>query len=336
MMTSRTTSEPTTTPITTTTTTTTTIAPTDAMTLSPTVSPTTISPTSTPTNTPTPKEPTPIITLPPTLKPNPFPIPSPTSELESSEDSTMFPPQDEESSDDNNEDDNEEDDENDEDDDDELFVCHICGDDELMISNPNAIVFVPVLGQKTCAELETAAIEGRIDEGGECESIQITVPSVCDCIPTILRPIPIITEVVVPTLKPTTLPNPAPPPTIPTCDAIKQKDDLNNIDITIDFYFDNSSAQYVGWYITDPNEECFRIGTPSGNYYGRTKVESLSLIENVEYKFVLEVNEDGTDDDEVISGSYNITADDYILASSSGNNGIFNDGDTTIFTTPQL
>ena len=54
--------------------------------------------------------------------------------------------------------------EKDDNDDDVLFVCPICGNDELMISNDDAIVFVPVVGQKTCLELETRALQGKIDE----------------------------------------------------------------------------------------------------------------------------------------------------------------------------
>ena len=224
-----------------------------------------------------------------------------------------------------------------------------------MISNDDAIVFVPVVGQKTCLELETRALQGKIDKGGECESIQIMVPFVCDCIS--LKkdkpiPVPIQPIIPVPTLKPTGNP---PAPTIPTCDALAKYNndddddyDINMIDnVIIDFYFNNSSAQYIGWYITDsPKEECFRIGTPSGNYYGRTKQVSLpsTLIENVDYKFVLQVAavnvNNNNDDDEnenqqppiIVSGSYNISVGDSLLVSSG--NVIFNDGDTTIFTTP--
>mmetsp|Transcript_22874 Transcript_22874/g.26467 ORF Transcript_22874/g.26467 Transcript_22874/m.26467 type:complete len:254 (-) Transcript_22874:176-937(-) len=252
-----------------------------------------------------------------------------------------------------------------------------------MISNFDAIVYIPVLGQKTCQELETAAQQGKLEKGSECASIQLVVPSVCECISSqeliiINMPPPQPTiDGMPPSLKPSKSPNktstptvPAMPswkptvspqnrpPKVPACDPGTKKyytsDNKGDeeVDVTINFYFDDSSAQTIGWYVADPNEECFRIGTPFGNYYGRTKEETLSLKKNVEYKFVLQVksttnaNNDSKDDDDdnvkrapisvqfpetKPSGSYNITSDGYLLVSEEG---IFNDGEMVTFITP--
>jgi len=142
----------------------------------------TVAPTSEPTPAPTP--------FPTTEKPNPFPIPNPTNaEL-------PVPPLVETF--------------DDEDDDkyNYVYVCPICDKNEV-VTNPDSIVFVPVLGQKTCHELVTAASQGKIEEGGECDSVLLVATAVCSC----------AERTNVPTGSPTARPSVAPtgsPSAIPT------------------------------------------------------------------------------------------------------------------------
>ena len=104
----------------------------------------------------------------------------------------------------------------------------------------------------------------------------------------------------------------------------------------IDFRFDDSSAENVGWFVSDPDYKCFRTGSPPGNYYGQTKEKSLRLVGGAEYIFVLQVMEPSNNNNATPpSGSYNITTGgDILLASSNGEDGVFYNEETTAFTTP--
>ena len=107
--------------------------------------------------------------------------------------------------------------------------------------------------------------------------------------------------------------------------------------MSINFRFEDSSAQSIGWFIADPDYECFRVGGPPGNYYGRTKEESLRLVGGAEYIFVLQVvettnNNNNNNNGKPPSGSYNVTTGGDILLESSS--GVFYNEETTLFTAP--
>ncbi|VEU40891.1 unnamed protein product [Pseudo-nitzschia multistriata] len=164
------------------------------MTELPTSSPPSPYPTTAPTSFPSPR-PTP---MPTTEKPNPFPIPYPT--YYEREPDTNVPVASYWG--------------DDEDDDDDYykFVCPICDNKYLVPSNPGAVVVVPVVGQRTCQELFDASLEGKIDKGGECDSVLLVASLVCSCGPP-PTPSPTPSPTIAtpsPTAEPTTNPTPSP------------------------------------------------------------------------------------------------------------------------------
>jgi hypothetical protein len=81
------------------------------------------------------------------------------------------------------------------------------------------------------------------------------------------------------------------------------------VNVTIDFTFeDTTSAETVGWFLSDPHYECFRIGSRPGAYSSLAVTEHLSLVGGIEYLFVVEV------DSGIAHGSYNMTSKNVTLA----------------------
>lgn len=326
-------------------------APSVSPTGSPTASPTTAEPSSSPTTSPPTPVPTP---MPSTEKPIPFLAPI----LLTPTEPTIAPKDDEK--------DKEQDKDKDKDDDEE-FVCPICRFEDQFISNPEAAVSVPVLGRMTCQEIFDDAAKGKIPEGSICNSVLLLATSVCHCSyptdspsvspsasPTVSpsaspsTPFPSASPTDVPSTSPSASPtmNPSASPTdLPsvtptlsptdspgTCDLIRMasetKDPALLVDVNITFAFDSlDDANSVGWVLSDPEYQCFRVGVAPGRYSNLSIVEELKLVAGAEYLFTLNV------DGKYASGSYSVTANDEML----GHNlisGIFYDDEGTFFMTP--
>ena len=322
---------------------------TTAPTGSPTASPTTAAPSSSPTTSPPTPVPTP---MPSTEKPIPFLAPI----LLTPTEPTIAPKE--------NEKDKDKDKDKD---DDEEFVCPICRFEDQFISNPEAAVSVPVLGRMTCQEIFDDAAKGKIPEGSICNSVLLLATSVCRCSyptdspsvspsasPTISpsaspsTPFPSASPTDVPSTSPSASPtmNPSASPTdLPsasptlsptdspgTCDLIRiaseTKDPALLVDVNITFAFDDlDDANSVGWVLSDPEYQCFRVGVAPGRYSNLNIVEEFKLVAGAEYLFTLNV------DGKYASGSYSVTAKGETL----GHNligGIFYDDEGTFFVTP--
>merc|ERR1712032_1784532 len=99
------------------------------------------------------------------------------------------------------------------------------------------------------------------------------------------------------------------------------------VDVTINFFFEDTiSARSVRWAVTDPGYECFRIGVPAGTYTEERAVETVKLVEGVNYKFALDI-----DSFDFPSGLYNITSNDRTLAH---NRGLLRDEEGIVFKAP--
>ena len=326
-------------------------------TVSPTVSPTAATPTLVPTPVPTTEPTTSKPTVPPTTasptlvptpvptteKPNPFFVPILDPSATSTRKPTRYPTRSEDSSDDK-----------------EVgYVCPICKYKEHVITNPKAVVFVPVLGQKTCQELFEDASEGEISEGSICQSVLLMASSVCNCAYATTSPTsspskspttspttspsshpsvtptnsPTLQPSVSPTVLPSVSPTHSPTKTQDTCDAIdianQERDPAMMVNVKITFAFEDlNAANSVGWYISDPHYKCFRVGVANGRYSNREVIEELSLVGGVEYLFVLDV------DGKRASGSYSLTSKNVTL----GQNlipGVIYDDEGTFFKTPR-
>lgn len=227
------------------------------------------------------------------------------------------------------------------------FVCPICQDKDKIVTNPDAVVFIPVQGQKTCQKLFEDAAKGKIGEGSECNSVMLMASAVCKC--GVATPSPTVTASespsttptnnptmkpsVGPTEKPTASPTISPTETPGTCEAIKianeARDPAMMVNVTINFAFDDTeSANSVGWYISDPDYKCFRVGVAQGTYSSLDVTEPLRLVEGVEYLFVLEV-EGGQ-----VHASYNVTSGSDTLAHNLLD-GVFYNEEGTFFMTPK-
>jgi secreted trypsin-like serine protease len=235
------------------------------------------------------------------------------------------------------------------DDDDDVveFVCPICQDEDEIVTNPEAVVFVPVLGQKTCQELFEDAAEGQIGEGSECNSVMLMASAVCSCAAATSSPTvtpsqspsmlptnnPTMTPSVAPSDSPTASPTISPTKTPDTCQAIKianeARDPTMMVNVTINFAFEDAeSANSVGWFLSDPGYECFRVGVAPGTYTSLDVTEPLRLVGGVEYLFVLEV------DGGQAHGSYNVTSNNATLARNLID-GVFYNEEGTFFMTPR-
>ncbi len=309
-------------------------------TATPSVPPTTASPTETPTTASPTIAPTPIPT---TEKPNPFvaPILDPSASR-----ATSYPTRSLKK---------EKEDEEDE----EVYVCPICEDEDMVVTNPDETVFVPIMGQVSCQELFDDATEGRIGKGSTCESVLLMARAVCTC--AVATPSPSDSPSDSPSVSPTNIPSTAPsvapslsptrsPSDLPslspslapslgptktpdTCEAIRianeARDPAMMVNVAINFFFeDKAAAKSVGWYLSDPDYECFRIGIPSGRYSKLEVTETLSLVEGVEYIFVLDV------DGKYVSGSYELTSNNSTLAHNLLP-GLVYDDEGTLFKTPR-
>eukprot|EP00531_Pseudo-nitzschia_arenysensis_P009443 CAMPEP_0116136536 /NCGR_PEP_ID=MMETSP0329-20121206/11774_1 /TAXON_ID=697910 /ORGANISM="Pseudo-nitzschia arenysensis, Strain B593" /LENGTH=761 /DNA_ID=CAMNT_0003631405 /DNA_START=173 /DNA_END=2458 /DNA_ORIENTATION=+ len=309
-------------------------------TATPSIPPTTASPSATPTTATPTIAPTPVPT---TEKPNPFvaPILDPSASRE-----TSYPTRNRKK---------EKEDEEEED----VFVCPICEDEDMVVTNPDATVFVPIMGQVSCQELFDDATEGRIGKGSTCESVLLMARAVCTCAFATPSPSdspsdspsaspsdsPSVSPSVSPSLSPTTSPSESPsfsPSSTPsfgptktpdTCEAIRianeARDPAMMVDVDVNFVFeDRAAAKSVGWYLSDPDYECFRIGIPSGRYSKLEVTESLRLVEGVEYLFVLDV------EGKKVSGSYTLTSNNSTLAHNLLP-GLVYDDEGTLFKTPR-
>jgi len=102
------------------------------------------------------------------------------------------------------------------------------------------------------------------------------------------------------------------------------------VGVNITFAFSNlDAASSVGWYLSDPDYECFRYGMSAGRYSNLHIIEELTLVAGAQYLFVLDV------DGKYASGSYSITSGEETL----GHNliaGIFYDKEGTFFMTPKI
>ena len=215
------------------------------------------------------------------------------------------------------------------------FVCPICQDKDEVVTNPDAVVFIPVVGQKTCQEIFEDAAKGKIGEGSECRSVMLMASAVCKC--AVATPSPTVTATESPSTKPTDKPTASPtisPTERPgTCEAIKianeARDPAMMVNVTINFAFeDTESANSVGWFLSDPDYVCFRVGVAPGTYSSLDVTEPLRLVKGVEYLFVLEV-EGGQ-----VHASYNVTSGNATLAHNLLD-GVFYNEEGTFFITPE-
>jgi len=278
----------------------------------PTGYPTTLSPTPAPTQRPT------------TERPNPFPNPI----LDGTGEPTDYESESKSKSES-------------EDDEEVGFVCPICGDEDEIITNPDTAVILPILGIKTCQELFEDAAEGKIGEGSECNAILLLTSTVCSCAIETESPSatpsaspsatpsssPSTVPSVAPTDSPSSSPSASPTQTPETCEAIRianeAADPTMMVNVTIDFTFkDTESAETVGWFLSDPHYECFRVGSRPGAYSSLDVTEHLSLVGGIEYLFIVEV------DAGIAHGSYNMTSKNVTLAHNLIEGNLYNEEGT--------
>ena len=101
------------------------------------------------------------------------------------------------------------------------------------------------------------------------------------------------------------------------------------VNVTLSFAFaDTDAANSVGWFLSDPDYECFRVGSSAGRYSRLEVTEDLRLVAGVEYLFVVEV------DGKKIAGSYNMVSNNSMLAHNLIP-GIVYDDEGTLFKTPR-
>ena len=101
------------------------------------------------------------------------------------------------------------------------------------------------------------------------------------------------------------------------------------VNVTISFAFENTeAASTVGWFLSDPDYECFRVGSTAGRYSSLKVTEDLRLVAGVDYLFVLEVEGRQT------SGSYNVASGNTTLAHNLIP-GVVYDDEGTFFKTPR-
>lgn len=102
------------------------------------------------------------------------------------------------------------------------------------------------------------------------------------------------------------------------------------VNVTINFVFEDIiSAESVGWYLSDPDYKCFRVGVAPGNYKSENVIVPLSLVGGVEYKFVVDVNAF-----DFPKGTYNVTSNNSTLAHNLID-GEFHNEEGTFFMTPK-
>ena len=220
------------------------------------------------------------------------------------------------------------------------FKCNICGENQT-ITAPNATVAVPLMGSMTCDELQADVDVPGAYDNLQCLMFQIvSLPCGCE---------PISPDAIVPTPSPlSTLPpdNLANPPAQLVGDAGEDSMDEDAVDetdlprecrymltdkkvpVTITIQFDQS-PQDIGWYITDAEELCYRLGVRPGAYQAGmvTMTDTVPLIEGIDYVFVIESEAGdglggGGDSNNSAPGSYNVTAfDDIVLATGGGDFG---------------
>mmetsp|Transcript_15635 Transcript_15635/g.39333 ORF Transcript_15635/g.39333 Transcript_15635/m.39333 type:complete len:746 (+) Transcript_15635:256-2493(+) len=327
-----------------------TAAPTDSPSVSPTGTTPTVEPTSPPTIPPTTGLPS---ASPTTASPTAVPTPVPTTEKPNPFVNPILNPEPADKEKDRKEKEEEEEEEED------VYVCPICEDEDEVIVNADAVVFVPIMGQMTCQSLFDDAAEGKIGKGSTCESVLLMARSVCTCAfatdsPTempsdspSLSPSdspssspsdtpsysPTTSPSDSPSMSPSSSPSLGPTKTPDTCEAIRianeSKDPAMKVNVDISFLFDNSAAaESVGWYLSDPDYECFRVGMPAGRYSKMETTETISLVEGVEYLFVLEV------DGKQAAGTYEISSGNATLAHNLIP-GVIYDDEGTLFKTPR-
>jgi len=104
------------------------------------------------------------------------------------------------------------------------------------------------------------------------------------------------------------------------------------VNVTVEFSFeDTTSAESVGWFLSDPEYECFRVGVSSGNYKSLSAQEPLRLVGGIEYLFVVEVDGDASHKP---LGTYTVTSNNITLAHNMVNGKFYNE-EGTFFVTPR-